>query len=86
MVFHKTAKKVVTAEMTQTTCHECDRPINKFPIGSQAMAKKSDGPLPIFVEILGEKIPPIIPPTAHAVPRIAKIKTVVLRSSWAKRI
>ena len=43
-------------------------------------------PLPTFSETFGPSSPPRIPPTAPAVPSTAKIKTVVLRTSCAKRI
>ena len=61
-------------------------PTSRVINGITKSAKANERPLPIFSETLGPRSPPSIPPNAAAVPRIAKIKTVVSRTSWAKRI
>ena len=71
---------------TQTMYHWEANPMSNVPSGITKRAKASERPLPIFSETLGPSNPPRIPPTAAAVPRTAKIKTVVLRTSCAKRI
>ena len=86
IVFHKIATNVSKAVTTQTTCHEEVRPIIRFPMGAAAKAKASDGPLPNLAETFGAKNPPIVPPIAPAVPKMAKMKTVVCKTSWANKI
>ena len=56
------------------------------PTGPAINANLKVGPLPRRFEILSPKELPISPPTAPAIPSIAKIFTSTFRTSCAKRI
>ena len=56
------------------------------PTGPAISANLKVGPLPSRLEILSPKELPINPPTAPAIPRIAKIFTSTFKTSCAKRI
>ena len=81
MTFHKTAKKVSMAVKTHATCHELVEPMMRRNIGNVTSTSARDVPLPIFFETRGPNEPPRIPPIAPAVPRIAKMKTLVFKIS-----
>ena len=87
IVFQRTAKKISTAVTIHTTCHDEVNPTIILPMGAAARAKSNDGPLPTFEEIFGPNSPPRMPPTApEEIPRIAKTKTEVCRTSCPNKI
>ena len=81
IVFQRIPTNDSTTTTIHITCHEVVNPTIRLPMGAAAKAKANDGPLPNLLEIFGARIPPMVPPIAPAVPRRAKAKTEVCRTS-----
>ena len=86
MTFQVTAMIVEKAVKSQTKGQKLVSPMISATVGKVKSARASVAPLPRRDEIFGARRPPINPPTAPAVPRIANTRTEVFKISCAKRM